>query len=101
MINELSLYPDIGLNDGHIDKINKLYGTVAQKTLGLGRKPGQIKQIISEMVFSSEPLSRLLKTGPQMLSRSALSKGDNLVIVGRNRASKAATKIARLLKLKK
>ena len=98
MINQIqmTLYPDISLNDEHIEKINKLYGTVAQKTLGLGKKPRQIKQIISEMVFSSGHLSRLLKSQP--LSAGVLPKAGK--IIKNSRAAKTAKGFVKFLKLK-
>lgn len=101
MINQLTLYPDINLNDEHIEKINKLYGTIVQKTSELTKKPGQITKAISDMVFSPGTLGRLLKSEAPMLPENYSANDDKQIIVGRSRTSKAATKLARLLKLKK
>jgi hypothetical protein len=101
MLNQMTLYPELTLNDEHIEKINKLYGRVAQKTSDLTKKSKQIRRVISEIVFSPGSIGTMLRSEPQMLPDNYLANDDKTVIVGRSRTSRTATKLARLLKLKK
>lgn len=61
MYNQITLYPTGVFHDEHIEKLNKLYGSVVEKIPRSKKRPERVLQIVAELSRRGKYLTQQLK----------------------------------------